>query len=434
MNKKEAEDLVYKSYLKAKKHQNYNDSDSNKRTPELSRKMIREKAKTPCVVITGSKGKGSVANMISQILQSQYRVGLLTSPHMVDFCERFKMNGKDISDEDFVKYMSAIKPEIDAIEAEIAENVCISPIGIQVALGLQYFNCEKTDFNVFECGKGARYDDVNNVLHEYAVINSIFLEHTRELGETLEEIAADKSDVITGEQKCVYIAQQKPEVLEVIKKRAEETKVPLKVYGVDFKADNIRYSHRGMLFDVVVEGEVYRDISIPLLGEHQAKNCALAMALCKDVLETINVEAIRQKLNELEWPGRMEVISSFPFVMLDACINQESCEDIRLVIKYLNLSNITLVVGIPNDKDYAGVVKRMQDLTKSIILTRSQNPHYVFTSVQKETLAQQGIETLWIDELEEAIGKAKEIGNPIVILGTTAIVSDVKKLQLRGDL
>ena len=83
-----------------------------------------------------------------------------------------------------------------------------------------HFKDQKTDFNIFECGKGARYDDVNNIKHEYAVINSIFLEHTRELGETLEDIAKDKSHVITGEQKCVYTAEQTPEVLTIIQNRA----------------------------------------------------------------------------------------------------------------------------------------------------------------------------------------------------------------------
>ena len=229
MNRKEAEDCIYKSYLKAQKYQDYHVKDSKKRRNDLTYDLIRKKSKTPCTVVTGSKGKGSVANMISQILQSEYKVGLMTSPHIVDFCERFQVNGGKISDIDFVKHMSRIWTEIEAIDAAIPKNICISPMGIQAYLALNYFETTETQFNVFECGKGAKYDDVNNVKHDYAVINSIFLEHTRELGETIEEITEDKAHVITGEQNCVYVAEQAPNVIKIIRERADALKVPIKV-------------------------------------------------------------------------------------------------------------------------------------------------------------------------------------------------------------
>ena len=129
-----------------------------------------------------------------------------------------------------------------------------------------------------ECGKGAKYDDVNNVRHNYAVINRIFLEHTRELGDTLTSIAEDKSHVITGEQKCVYFAEQEPEVLEVLQRRAETLHIPYKIYGRDFHAENIRYTCFGMQFDVEIGDNIYADLQIPLLGEHQAKNCEIGRA------------------------------------------------------------------------------------------------------------------------------------------------------------
>lgn len=112
---------------------------------------------------------------------------------------------------------------------------------------------------------------MNNIRHDYAVINRIFLEHTRELGDTLTAIAEDKSHVITGEQKCVYFAEQDPEVLKVLVRHAEAMQVPYKIYGRDFQAENIRYTCSGMLFDVLIGDNIYPDLQIPLLGEHQAK-------------------------------------------------------------------------------------------------------------------------------------------------------------------
>lgn len=426
MTKSEAEDFVYKSYLKAAKYQKYNQKDSEKRHPELTKKLIREKAGTPCTLVTGSKGKGSVANMISQILQTKYKVGLMTSPHIADFCERFKINGKNISDEDFIKYISLIQPEIDKIDSEITENICISPMGIQTLLALEYFNAEDTDFNIFECGKGAKFDDVNNILHQYAIINSIFLEHTRELGGTLEAIAEDKAHVISGEQKCVFTAEQSDSVLAILQKRAEEYKVPLKIYGRDFSAKNIRFTNQGMCFDVDIDGQIYTDIVIPLLGIHQAKNCALAMAFCKEVLGNFDLDSVKKKLAEINWPGRMEIISKEPLIILDACINSASCKNIKESLKYLNIDKITCVIGIPDDKDYAGVIREMNALSNNIILTKSNNPHYVFTQNQCKKMAEEGIKTIWTNSVEEAIEKAKKTLLPVVILGTTSVISDVK--------
>ena len=426
MRRTEAEDFIYKSYLKATKYQDYNAKDSEKRKPELTKKLIRTKAGTPCTVVTGSKGKGSVANMISQILQTKYKVGLMTSPHISDFCERFRINGKNISDDDFIKYISLIQPEIEKINSEIPENICVSPMGIQAIVGLEYFNSEQTDFNVFECGKGARFDDVNNVLHQYAVINSIFLEHTRELGSTLEAITEDKAHVITGEQKYVYVAEQTDTVLAVIQKRAEEYKVPIKVYGKDFSARNIRFTNQGMCFDVQINDKIYSDILIPLLGVHQAKNCALAMALCSDVLGDFDFNAVKQKLSELNWPGRMEVISKEPLIILDACINSASCTNVKDILKYLNINKITCVIGIPDDKDFAGVIREMNEISENIILTKSNNPHYVFTENQCKKMTEEGIKTIWTNSVAEAIEKAKKTQLPVVILGTTSVISEVK--------
>ena len=439
--RKEAEDFVYASYLRAASHQDYAAKDARKRHPELTRSLLWQKSVTPCIVVTGSKGKGSVSNMISRILQTRFSVGLMTSPHITDFRERFRVNDTMISESDFCRLMTEIQPEILNIASDLPESVCISPMGIQADLALAYFSEKHTDFNVLECGKGAKYDDVNNVRHDYAVINRIFLEHTRELGDTLTAIAEDKSHVITGEQKCVYFAEQEHEVLEVLVRRAEAMQVPYKIYGRDFQAENIRYTCSGMLFDVVIGDNIYPDLQIPLLGEHQAKNCALALAVCMDVMADLCRKSdapdifsdtmcnqIRRQLSAIHHPGRMEILSSDPFILLDACIHSASCENVKEVLRHLGIQNCTVIVGIPEDKDYAGVVRSMREVANRIILTRSGNPHYHFSQKQQEFLAQEEIPAEWTDSVEQALTLAGSCPDPIVILGTTSVISDVERI------
>lgn len=426
MDKNEAIDYIYQSYLKCEKYLRYGDKDALKRDPILTFNIIRSLSSTPCAVITGSKGKGSVAVMTAAILETKMKTGLMTSPHLTDFNERFRINGEIIKDDEFIRYVDSIRTVFDGIASELGKSRYISPIGIQTVLALMFFNNNRTRFNVLECGKGAKYDDVNNVLHEYAVINSIFMEHVRELGGTLQEIAEDKAHVITGDQKCVYSAWQEDCVMDIIKERAKSLDTPLKIYGIDFKCDNIKFSRSGMHFDVVIGDETYDDIQVPLLGEHQAKNCALSMVLCRDVLGSIDIMAVRKKLSSIDWPGRMEILSSDPFILLDACINQASAKFVKSTVHRLDISKYTLIVGIPDDKDFVGVIETMQDHAKRIILTKSGNAHYIFTERQRLVLESMGIHTIWTSSISEALLMASGIGLPTIILGTTSVVSEVK--------
>lgn len=429
MNRIEAEDYIYASYMKAESFQNYNSKDAQKRNPLLTKTIIDSLNHTPCVSVTGSKGKGSVAKMISAILQTKHRVGLLTSPHIESFNERFRVNGTPISDEDFIRVVSALKGPFDKIEHNLPENVCISPMGIQAAIGLMYFNDQKTTYNVFECGKGAKYDDINNIRNTYSVINTIFLEHTRELGETVGKIAEDKSYIIKPNQLGVFVAEQQPESMRIIEDAARKHNVPLKVYGKDFYADSIRFTKEGMLFDVVLGTERFNGLCVPLMGEHQAKNCALAMAVCYEILHDWDISCIRTQLSHIEWPGRMEIISHSPLILLDACINKSSTDNIKKVLAHLGIDKCVFIVGIPDDKDYEGVVCAIQGVSIVTILTKSQNPHYHFTEIQYNKLLKKGIKTIISKSVAEAIKLAKEYDSAIAILGTTSVISDVKKIQ-----
>lgn len=442
MNRKEAEDFVYSSYLRAEKYHVYEEKDVERRHPEFTRELLRKKSGTPAAIVTGSKGKGSVSKMIAEILQTKFTVGLMTSPHIEDFCERFQVNGEKVSSPLFSMLMEEIRPEIEEIDRKIPKEFCVSPMGIQADFALTWFRSRKTDFNVFECGKGAKLDDVNNILHDYAVMNSVFLEHRRELGNTIAEIAEDKAHVITGREKAVFVGEQTEEAMAVIEKRAALFSVPLKVYGRDFWEENLRTEQTGIVFDLCIFGKRYRDIRLPLLGDFQAKNCALAMAVSETVFsdlsekstemgKTFEMDAVRRRLSKINWPGRLELISGEPFILLDCCINRVSTKAVKAVLAERKIEKPVSIIAIPEDKDYRGVVQEMYPLSESVILTRTNNPHYHFSEKQCERMAEEGIATEWAGNFTEAMKKAEEKGLPIVILGTTSLLPEVKNWQKR---
>ena len=440
MNRKEAEDFVYSSYLRAEKYHVYEEKDVERRHPEFTRELLQKKSGTSAAIVTGSKGKGSVSKMIAEILQTKFNVGLMTSPHIEDFCERFQVNGEKVSSPLFSMLMEEIRPEIEEIDRKIPKEFCVSPMGIQADFALTWFRSRKTDFNVFECGKGAKLDDVNNILHDYAVINSVFLEHRRELGNTIAEIAEDKAHVITGREKAVFVGEQTEEALAVIRERAALLSVPLKLYGRDFWEENLRTEQTGIVFDLYVFGKRYRDIRLPLLGDFQAKNCALAMAVSETVFsdlsdkstemgKTLEMDAVRRRLSKINWPGRLELISGEPFILLDCCINRVSTKAVKAVLAERKIEKPVSIIAIPEDKDYRGVVQEMYPLSESVILTRTNNPHYHFSEKQCERMAEEGIATEWAGNFTEAMKKAEEKGLPIVILGTTSLLPEVKNWQ-----
>lgn len=427
MTKKDVEDFIYKSYLAAAPYQDKSALDSTKRHPELTRDLIKGLKTAPCVCVTGSRGKGSVSLMLSSLLSTTMRVGLMTSPHVFDFCERFRINEKPISDDDLIFYARQIQPAIDELSQSLPQNICISPIGIQAILAMHYFNARGTGFNIFEGGKGAQYDDVNNIPHEYAIINTIFDEHTRELGGSVEAIAADKSHIITGGQKCIYVGSQSPAVKKIILDRAAKFNVPVKCYGDDFIADNIRFGEAGMSFDVIVSDTTYKNITIPLLGVHQARNCALAFATAHDILSGVpaklNLSMSRDNLSKISWPGRMEVLCQNPFILFDACINKTSCREVVTVINELNLNINTVIICIQEDKDYIGVATEISKLCANIILTKSQSPHYSFSRVQCDVLHDNGIESTWADDIGSALSMCQ---SPVIILGSISLIDEIK--------
>ena len=382
-----------------------------------------------------------MAAMLASILGTHLTVGLLTSPHVTRFNERFRVSGIEISDDQLVRCVERVRPLFESIERSLPQNWFISPMGIQAAVALSFFEESGCDVAVLECGKGAAYDDVCNVPHKYAAINTVFLEHTRELGKTVRAIARDKAAVIGEGTRFAYVGPQAPEAMNEIDARAREFGAQALRYGADYLADNVEATGQGLRFDIHVGDECSRGVRLSMLGEYQARNCSLAVALSQRILSDCGMRlglndilcsGVRDALARLRLPGRLEVVSDDPLVILDACVNRASCAEVLEVLRQLGVEEVTKVLGIPADKDFIGVAEAISAVRGRLILTTSSNPHYHFDEAQEVCLRERGIDAAWEPSCQNALETARSYGLPVVVLGTTSLISDVCSLRHEG--
>lgn len=412
--------------------------DKDTRNPIYTR-MLLDKVGSPDlkqynILVTGSKGKGSVSRMLSSILQAHgYRIGLFTSPHLISFKERIRINGRAISDEDLIKYANHIKTYIYDIQQTLATDHYIGPVGITSIIAILYFLDNKTDYNVIECGKGARYDDVNMIYSKASIINTIFEEHIPQLGKNILEIAHNKAGVIKASQDFVFSACQKPQVLDIINNEAKMNKVFLYNYDKDFKSSNIKLSSWGTDFDVITGKNRYENLNLKLLGRNQAYNAALAISAAENIIGKLDSHIVDSCFEKLTWPGRLEIISNNPTVLLDGCINQECAQYVKEVIEEIGKKDLVFIIGIPDDKDYLGVIQSISHLGSRIILTKTKNQHLKFKDNQyriiKEVIGDNKLD--FAPSIDEAMDKAKSLLTPddmICILGTQSLVKETKEL------
>ncbi len=432
----EVEDYVYESYDRAYPNIDFKQPEKNYRNPEFTRQILdmldRPDHGQYNILVTGSKGKGSVSRMVSGLLEGQgYKVGLFTSPHLVNFKERIRINGRAISDFDLIKYANVVKLHSDKIQKNLPDNKYIGPIGISAIMALLYFLDNKTDYNVIECGKGARYDDINQVYNSVAVINSIFEEHIPELGEDIVGIAYNKAGIIK-DQNFIATVGQAPRVLEVIKDEAKKNKVELLEYEKDYTCTGIVVSSSGTQFNVKTKNKTYHNLNVNLLGRHQAKNAALALATVEKILGSLDYDKTRNRLDLLTWPGRLELINKNPTIILDGCINRTCTEYIMEALDEIDKKDVIFILGIPDDKDYLGVLDLINRAAKYIIMTKTQKePHrYVKQEASNiENIYESKI--TYSNNIQEAIDIARSYADKedlICIIGMQTLIRETKKL------
>lgn len=330
------------------------------------------------VHVTGTNGKGSVCAYAASALQhAGHRVGLYTSPHLLRFNERIRVNGEPIPDADVLRLWSGMQP---AIHAMVAERSIYHPTFFEVttAMAFQYFAERKVDIAVVEVGMGGRMDATNILDGRVAVITRVGLEHTEHLGRTVARIAREKSGIVKPSSRAVTVEQ---EALPVIEERCREVHALLTVVGRDVQVERRSQDLHGQ--DVRIRrGDSALDVHTPLLGAFQVENVGLAVAACFELRETgvdVPDRAVASGIAATRWPARFQVVRESPLVVVDGAHNGPATEALRdAYLEVFPRRKCLLVIGVLSDKDLERMAAALGPLARRIFACRPKS-HRAYT-------------------------------------------------------
>ncbi len=333
--------------------------------------------KIPTVHIAGTKGKGSTATMVARVLESNgYKVGLYTSPHLISLHERIAVNGMIITESQMLGLLNRIYSPVE----KLAKKDNPTFFEIMTSLAFIHFVDEQVDIAVIETGLGGRLDSTNLIKPEVIGITSLSIDHQAQLGNTIDLIAKEKAGVFKKGIPIVTVKQY-PEAMKVLRAEATAVNAPLSVTGEDidfssrFEASPEHGPHTRIC--LTTETSKFEHIRVPLHGSHQAKNCALALAMI-DKLKSrgfkINNDKVEEGLDKVSLLGRMEMISSNPRILIDGAHNVDSIEALMHAIgQGIPYDSMVVIFGCNKDKDVEGMLNKLQCGADKVIFTRSSS-------------------------------------------------------------
>ena len=404
------------------------------RMEELLRRLGNPQDDLKVIHVAGTNGKGSVSKYLEEGLSAcGYKMGLYTSPYIETFNERIRYDGADISDEDLEYYGQKV---VSAAEAMVADGLD-SPTEFEVvtAIAFLYFADRQADITILEVGLGGIGDSTNVVKSPLAsVITSISYDHMAQLGSSLAEIAVNKAGIIkTG---CPVIANvPQRDAAKIIARKAYA--MGSRLYDISgiraAVSDETPFSQK---VSMELYEKSYSDVEISMVGRHQVENLKTALAtleiLRKSGAVKLDREALYEGLKRARQPGRFEVISEDPLVIIDGAHNEAGAQALQeTMAQHFAGKKILLVAGILADKEIDSIVKFLTKITDHIIVTEPDNPRKLAAEKLAEHVADFGVAAEAVSDVEAVVHRAKELADGydvILFAGSLYLIGDVRRL------
>ncbi len=412
-----------------------------KRMDKLMEMLDHPYRRLKFIHVAGTNGKGSTCAFLSQVLfQCGYTVGTFTSPYIEKFTNRIQCNGKDIEDDDLLSLVNLIKPLVD----EIAASELGSPTMFEVttALTIYYFaRMACPDFVVWETGLGGRLDCTNIVHPIVSVLTNVGHDHMEILGDTLEKVAWEKAGIIKSGVPVISAFEQ-PETIDVVKQMAKEKQSTLYLMDEQFGFELISAQEDEQVFQFWSPFGRTGLLTISLNGRHQLKNAAVAL-MTLEVLRQyyaaiIEVEDLKQAMKLTKWPGRLEMVSRNPRILLDGAHNPEGAQTLASALDgTYTYHHLHFMMGMLAAKNHPGYLRHILPIVDTLILTepdfRKKMNAADLLEIVKEILSQQPnpklVEIIIEPDWKTALARLTQITGPedlAVVSGTLYLISDVR--------
>ena len=361
--------------------------------------------------VAGTNGKGSTAAIINSILISNsHKVGLYTSPHLINFNERIRINGVTITDEEIISFMKHVEPAINEIKSTFFE--------VTTAMAFQHFNTNDVDIAIIETGLGGRLDSTNVVNPHLTVMTPISLDHRDILGNTIEKIAKEKAGIIKKGVPLVT-ANQVNNVSKILEKRVRKKE---SVMHICPNPESVKLSSDGTSF------EVYgNNFNTSLIGKHQAQNAALAIATIKLFNSKISYETIDKGLRNVYWPGRLQLVSDK--IYYDVSHNEDG---IKSVLKNLNrmfpTSKLYGLLCLKGDKEIDCIAESIKSQFEMLFVSTSKDGLLMEPEKLSRELHNLKVDNLPSGDISSSISKIKKVRKPddvILIFGSHYIANEI---------
>lgn len=391
----------------------------------------------PSIHIAGTNGKGSTAAMIASILTaSGYKTGLYTSPHLVHFGERIRIDGKRIDEEEIVRYTKLLRPAIERTGATFFEAT--------TAMAFQYFADQHVDVAVIETGLGGRLDATNVLTPLLSIITTIGLDHTEYLGTTLAKIAYEKGGIIKEGVPCLTSVKDSSS-LHVLKSTAKSRQT--RIIRADMRS-TMRISGNsldGLILEITTDRKKYTNLKVSLVGEHQSGNARLAI-LAAEYLRTEHAfdteKGIRRGLGAVQHfsglRGRLDVISSSPLVIADVGHNPDGIRTALSALRKICPGKFVTLFGVMKDKDYRGMIREIGAVSRVTVAVQPETERALASSIIAEEFHVLGYKAIDGRRVAEGLAIAKSearTNEPILVIGSHYVVGEtILALEKHKDI